>query len=329
LDELTRTFHCGQQAGYLSLLTALYQKEYQMQRSIQESSPTKWLILYAGILTLLVSDLPNVILHWFMPEPGWLYNSKLLVLAASLFIILAVKSLRPLWKYTVIFLGFFLANKLSVWVGTTPLWQKWFGGENALYAAYWWGNQLLQVIFTLIVMTVAWLLLRRRQAFFLDKGQVNAELEPLRGLGIRKGQRWTTFGWIFTACFAGGATLFVVLAYGRLLNNFGRVIPLLPLVVIFAAINAFTEEFTFRAPLLGATHELLGKQPALVINAVFFGFAHYLYGMPNGIPGLFMTTFVGYFFGKSMLETRGSFWALFTHMMADIPIFLLYALASV
>jgi hypothetical protein len=42
-----------------------------------------------------------------------------------------------------------------------------------------------------------------------------------------------------------------------------------------------------------------------------------------------MTAFVGYLFGKSMFETRGSFWALFTHMLADIPIFVLYALASV
>ena len=74
---------------------------------------------------------------------------------------------------------------------------------------------------------------------------------------------------------------------------------------------------------------MLGWQPALVINAVFFGLAHYLYGTPGGVPGLLMTAFVGYLLGKSMLETHGSFWALFTHMLADIPIFVLYALASV
>jgi membrane protease YdiL (CAAX protease family) len=295
----------------------------------QTPSSRKWPILAAGIVTLLVSDLPNIIWHWFQPEPGWLYWAKVAVLTAFLMVCLAVKSLRPLWKFALIFLAFFLANWFSDQIGMTTLWQKWFGSEKTPYAAFWWGKQLIQVIFTLLLLVVTWLLLRRRQAFFLDIGQVNAELEPVPWLGIRKGQRWTKFGWIFAGIYAAGATLFVVLAYGKFLHDFGRIIPLLPLAVIFAAINAFTEEFTYRAPLLGATHEMVGRQPALVINAIFFGFAHYLYGTPNGIPGLLMTTFVGYLFGKSMLETRGSFWALFTHMLADIPIFVLYALASV
>jgi len=122
--------------------------------------------------------------------------------------------------------------------------------------------------------------------------------------------------------------LFVVLAYGSLLPNFSKIIPLLPLAVVFAAINSFTVEFTYRAPLLGATQGVLGSQATLAINAIFFGLAHALYGMPNGIPGFLMTTLVGYLLGKSMLEMRGSLWALFIHMMADIPIFELYALAS-
>jgi membrane protease YdiL (CAAX protease family) len=287
------------------------------------------LILAAGSVTLLVSDLPNVIWNWFEPEPGWLYWAKVAILAAFLLTSLAVKGLRPLWKFAAIFLAFFLANRFSDWIGATAVWQNWFGGANAPYASLWWGRQLIQVLFTLIILAVTWVLLRRRQDFFLAKGQVDAQLEPVRWLGINTGQRWTTFGWIFAGCFAGGTTLFVVLAYGQFLHNFSKIIPLLPLAVVFAAINAFTEEFTYRAPLLGATHEVLGRPAALAINAVFFGFAHYLYGTPNGIPGLLMTAFVGFLFGKSMLETRGSFWALVTHMLADIPIFVLYELASV
>ena len=294
----------------------------------QNPSSRKWLIAAAGMATLLVSDLPNLVWRWFQAEPGWLYWVKVAFLAVFLLITLAVKNLRPLWKYAVIFLAFFLANRLSDQIGETALWQNWFGGKEAPYAPFWWSQQLIQVIFTLIVLGITWLVLRRRQAFFLDIGQVNAELEPVCWLGIRKGQRWTKFGWIFAGIYAAGATLFVVLAYGKLLHNFGRIVPLLPLAVIFSAINAFTEEFTFRAPLLGSTHDVLGRQPALVISAVFFGLAHYLYGTPGGVPGLLMTAFVGYLLGKSMLETHGSFWALFTHMLADIPIFVLYALAS-
>jgi membrane protease YdiL (CAAX protease family) len=295
----------------------------------QETASRKMLIIVAGGITLLVSDLPNVIWHSFKLEPDWLYWAKVAIVALFLLATLVVKRLCLLWRYSVIFLAFFLANRLSDWIGTTHLWLNWFGGRNAPYAATWWGRQLIQAIFTLILLVVTWAVLHRRQAFFLGMGQVDADMEPVRWLGIRKGQRWTTFGWIFASVFAGGTMLFVALAYGKYLHNFGRILSLLPLAIIFAAINAFTEEFTYRAPLLGATHELLGKQPALWINATFFGFAHYLYGAPGGLPGFLMTAFVGYLLGKSMIETRGAFWALLTHMLADIPIFVLYALATV
>jgi membrane protease YdiL (CAAX protease family) len=288
----------------------------------------RWLILAAGFVTLLVSDLPNVIWHWFSPEPGWLYWAKVVILVVFLAFSLSVKALRPLWKFAAIFIAFFLANSLSNWLEAKPLWQNWFGGKNAPFAIYWWGKQLIQVIFTMVFLTTTWLFLHHRQAFFLTRGQIDAELEPVRWLGIGKGQRWTAFGWIFAGCFAGGTVLFVVLAYGRLLQRFDRIIPFLPLAVVFAGINSFTEEFTYRAPLLGATHAVLGNQAALAINAIFFGLAHVLYGTPNGIPGFIMTSLVGYLLGKSMLETCGSVWALFIHLMADIPIFVLYALAS-
>lgn len=294
--------------------------------SITNLPHRRQMVLAAAAVSMLVSDLPNVVWHWFEPEPGWLYWAKVAILAVFLGFCLAAESLRPLWKFAVIFLAFFIANRFSDWIGSTDLWQGWFGGVG--YTNTWWGRQLIQGLFTLIVLAVTWILLKKRSAFFLSKGQLDAELKPLRWLGIRMGRRWSTFGWIFAGIFAGGTALFVVLAYGRFLHNISRIIPLLLLAVIFAAINSFTEEFTYRAPLLGATHELLGKQPALMINAVFFGLAHYLYGTPNGLPGFLMTTLVGYLLGKSMIETHGSFWALLVHMLADIPIFVLYALAS-
>jgi hypothetical protein len=138
-----------------------------------------------------------------------------------------IQSLRPLWKYAAIFLAFFLANWLSNRIGDSALWQNWFGGKMAPYAPFWWGKQLIQVIFTLIALAITWVLLKHRPAFFLDVGQVNAELQPVRWLGIRHGQRWTKFGWIFAGCYATGATLFVVLAYGKFLHNFDKIIPLL------------------------------------------------------------------------------------------------------
>lgn len=286
------------------------------------------LVWVVAVLMVLVSDIPNIIWHFFQPEPDWLFWVKALIVFLFLGECFLIRYLRPLWKYAAILLAFFVIGGITDGLGTSPAWLGWFGGKEAGFAALWSGRQILQLGFSLVMAAVCWLLLRRRQAFFLAKGQTDAELEPVRWLGVRKGEKWTSFGWIFAGIFTGGTVLFVVLAYGKFLPNFGKILPLLPLAVVFAAVNSFTEEFTYRAPLLGSSHEELGKQPALWINAIFFGFAHYLYGAPGGIPGLLMTTLVGYLLGKSMIETKGSFWALLIHMLADIPIFVLYALAS-
>jgi membrane protease YdiL (CAAX protease family) len=114
-----------------------------------------------------------------------------------------------------------------------------------------------------------------------------------------------------------------------LLYRLGQSISLLPFASLFAAMNALGEELTFRAPLLATSHEIIGRQSALWMTSIYFGLAPYLYGDPSGMIGFLLTAFIAYLLGKSMLETRGIFWAWFIHFMADIPIFLLYALKSV
>ena len=61
--------------------------------------------------------------------------------------------------------------------------------------------------------------------------------------------------------------------------------------------------------------------------AFFFGLAHYLYGSPSGVIGFLMTGFLAWLLGKSMLETRGLFWAWFIHFLADVIIFASYAIS--
>jgi hypothetical protein len=66
-----------------------------------------------------------------------------------------------------------------------------------------------------------------------------------------------------------------------------------------------------------------------LINAVFFGLAHYLYGSPPGVIGFLMTGFLAWLLGKSMLETKVLFWAWFIHFFADVIIFASYAISWV
>ncbi|HKL12543.1 MAG TPA: CPBP family glutamic-type intramembrane protease, partial [Halanaerobiales bacterium] len=64
---------------------------------------------------------------------------------------------------------------------------------------------------------------------------------------------------------------------------------------------------------------------SLYLTSLFFGIAHF-YGVPYGVVGVIMATFLGYIIGKSMLETRGFFWAFIIHMILDILIFSFMAL---
>lgn len=287
-------------------------------------TPTQGL---AWLVMLLVSDLPDIIWHWFGPVPGWLVWGKIGLLAALLITSLVIKPLRLLWQYFLIFLVFYLTRELSAWVGQTPWWHGITGGEQPTYTGFFLPTQLKELAEMVIMISAIWLLKRDRKAFFLDKGQLDAPLQPVRWLGIKAGERWNIFGWIFAAFLTGGITLYVVLSSIPLLGKFGQILTLLPFAVLFSAMNALSEEMTFRAPLLSTTHEPLGPTSALWLTSIFFGFAHVLHGDPPGMIGFVLTGFVAYLFGKSMLETRGSLWAWFIHFVSDIPIIILYALS--
>ena len=92
--------------------------------------------------------------------------------------------------------------------------------------------------------------------------------------------------------------------------------------------NAFSEEMTFRAALLAPLHGVVGKSQALLLTAALFGLWHY-YGVPYGVVGVIMAGGLGWLLGKSMLETKGLFWAWFIHFWQDVAIFSFIAAGSI
>jgi hypothetical protein len=107
-----------------------------------------------------------------------------------------------------------------------------------------------------------------------------------------------------------------------------KVLPFLPAVLLAAAMNAFNEEMTYKASFLSVLEEPVGKTQALLLMAAFFGIFHF-YGIPYGIIGVIMASFLGWILGKSMLETRGFFWAWFIHFLQDVMIFTFLAIGSI
>jgi membrane protease YdiL (CAAX protease family) len=279
---------------------------------------------------LLVSDLPNIFWNTFFGrEPEWLSWAKVALLAVFLALCLIWKRTRALWRFSFMILVLYLAFRVSAWVGDSSWWRSQFGGPQVSFTVGHLGIQLRDWGVTLVIIAALWMIKRRRDEFFLARGQLDAPVEPVRWLGIGKGASWATFGWIFSLCISLGTLMFVVIAGRPSPEMLVQLIPLLPAVLLIAAMNAFSEEMSYRASLLATLHEVVGKQQALLITAVMFGLAHYLYGTPSGVIGFLMTGFVGWLWGKSMLETKGLFWAWLIHFLQDVMIFAFAATRSV
>jgi hypothetical protein len=92
--------------------------------------------------------------------------------------------------------------------------------------------------------------------------------------------------------------------------------------------NAFYEEMTYKAALLSVLESPVGPRQALYMVAVYFGIGHF-YGVPYGVIGVVLAAFLGWILGRSMLETRGMFWAWFIHFWQDVWIFSFLALGSI
>ena len=79
--------------------------------------------------------------------------------------------------------------------------------------------------------------------------------------------------------------------------------PILPSILFYAALNAFNEEMTYRAPMLATLEPVGGSRQALWMSAAFFGIAHF-YGTPGGILGAIASLFMGWILGKDVYKRQ-------------------------
>jgi CAAX protease family protein len=110
--------------------------------------------------------------------------------------------------------------------------------------------------------------------------------------------------------------------------GFRKAIPLLPAVLLFAMMNAYGEELSFRAVPLSQLWTVVGSRQAIWMTAVWFGLGHYYGGIPSGLPGAVFNTLMGALFGKAMLETKGIAMPVFIHLWRDVLIYLTFAMAA-
>jgi hypothetical protein len=294
------------------------------------SKSTKLPILFAWIVVLLCSLLPKIILQeifkWTV-TPNFEAFLKVSILFIALIITFFWKSIRSLRLFFILFLVL-ISTQWLVYnrIDELSFYHSWL--RNPSFNVYMLAEQSLNLIVTLVMIATLFLMGKKRTDFYLAVGEINAPAQPIRWMGVRQGDRWGKFGFWLTVCISLGTLAFLVIAGRPSLNIVVGVLPFLPAILLAAALNAFNEEVTYKASFLSVLEGPVGSRQALYLVAAYFGIAHF-YGVPYGVIGVLLATFLGWILAKSMQETHGLFWAWFIHFWQDVWIFCFLALGSI
>lgn len=278
---------------------------------------------------LLVSHLPNIyFLEFDGGVPGWLIWAKIGFLLVVTAVSFGWRVVRPLRGYFGVFSVIYLSQELFFRFSRTDWWQETYHYSGATFDVTMMGEQGIRLAVSLVVIVTLLLLGFRRADFFLVKGQLSAPVMPVRFMGLKEGDRWDRFGWQFLLGAVIVLGIFLGVAAWSKLSALPQALPFLPAVLLMAVLNAFNEELTYRAALLAPLHNVIGNRQAIYIAATLFGLGHYT-GVPYGVTGVLLATFLGWALGKAMIETKGFVWAWFIHFVMDVMIFSLMVVGSI
>jgi membrane protease YdiL (CAAX protease family) len=295
----------------------------------QSKFPKVSLSLFTWAVVLLVSDLPNAIWQAVCGTPPvWLFWAKtglLLVIILTSLVWKPIQSVRP---YFILLLLLMMSLWGMNWVMVTPAYSQWQNQVSWVVAMA--GFQLLKLMVTFIMVAVLILMGRRRNEFFFTRGELDAPIrtQKPREQSGKHSISWGILGLILGLCIAPLTMLFFGLGNFPSSDVLVKVLPLLPVALLFAATNAFSEETQYRASMLGEAQKIVGAGQAIWLTATFFGFAHYFGGAPEGIPGVLIAGLLGALFARCMLGSKGIVVPWFIHFCQNAVIFTIWAIGA-
>jgi hypothetical protein len=292
--------------------------------------PATGVTAVAWTILLAASLLPTIVareLLGFAATPAERGPITAAVIVGGLVVTSVIAAWRPLRPFLVVLLALVGAQWLVfTQLGRVPAVRTLTGDPS--FGVYMLAEQALNLVVTLIVVAVLFAVHRDRHAFYLAKGDTAAPAGPIGWLGVGQRDRWNTVGRNLTIAISLGTLAFLVLSGTPSVDLVVRALPLIPVVLLAAALNAFNEEVTYKASLLSVLVGPMGSRQALWMVAAYFGIAHF-YGIPYGLIGVALAWFLGWILAKSMLETRGIAWAWFIHFVQDVLIFWFLALGAI
>jgi hypothetical protein len=274
----------------------------------------------AWVLIALFSVAPAIVWSELAgAPPPWLVIAQLGVLGMALLGSLLWDVLEPLRGFLIAMLALMVLLQVPSRIDLSWLPLQALFGASA-FDARMQAEQTEKVLVTAAMLLMLWLLGLRRRAFFFAVGDLRAPLRPVRLLGFPRPVPWWRFGLLWGLGIAGALAVVFLLVGPVSVGALAGIGPTLPSIVLYAGLNSFNEEMTYRAPMLATLEPVVGPSAALWQSASVFGIAHY-FGIPGGLLGAASSVFLGWILGKAMLETRGLFWSWWIHFLSDLVVF--------
>lgn len=301
--------------------TALTQPSTPAKPSSPRFPPAGEMAL-AWAAMLIASDLDSIVAHIFpISPPTWYFaiaKAVILCLVALSVRLLATTSYlqRFIWLLAALVAGDCVITSIQAHVGwfqTAPRAQRMFAG----------------VFLSFIPSALGALTLVRsgltRHDLFLAVGDLRARTR----LPFLSRKRWSVVAPLLLALIS--STLLVQLWIVSNASHYFRpgllLTGLLP-ASVFAALNAFSEEFRFRCLPLAYGSRFMGVGQAIAATSILFGLAHFG-GHPSGFSGVAMAAFFAWIVARSVVDTRGLGWAWSLHFIQDVIIFLMVVMTGV
>jgi hypothetical protein len=259
--------------------------------------------------------------------PLWLLWAKASLLGALILLSwlwMPIKALRP---FFVMLLAIMSLMWAKTWLLDSSTWMAWQDQQS--FTVVTLTAQLIEAGVALLLVGLLFLLRKRREKFFLVRGDMNAKAEPVKSLGQKSPSPMWSFGLVFTLVVIVGQFFMFILPLSPTSDTVRHLMPIIPVILLLAASNGVTEEIIYRAAPISTVYEVAGKSNAIWMAAILFGLSHYIGGSPAGIPGFLITAFLGWFFGKCMLDSKGFFWPWLFHTLQDILPFTLMAFVAI
>lgn len=157
---------------------------------------------------------------------------------------------------------------------------------------------------------------------YFKKGNVSAKInpEPIVGIKPKAHENWSHVGKNLATVIT--LVTAIVIYFQVIKDNqieLTTLLKYLPFSILFALNNSFVEEIITRFGVVVSLKNVLPDNYISIISGLIFGTVHF-WGNPGGVIGLLFAGFLGWFLAKSILETKGIYWAWLIHFLQDVVI---------